>query len=167
MLLAGGALTVCIWGLFLSIVLGILIYLNIHLLYYLIKRNKLAKDHIRMVKLETERKFNKIATLPPDELDAYLSKIFAMTVARAFDTDVSDKDPDVASKLYFKTSERLVNYLGPETIDAIEYYYGKEYIIRWCEMHYMYLTRNGTIAKLIKTGTSVVKAETENGLTEE
>ena len=74
MLLAGGALTVCIWGLFLSIVLGILIYLNIQLLYYLIKRNKLAKDHIRMVKLETERKFNKIATLPPDELDAYLSK---------------------------------------------------------------------------------------------
>lgn len=167
MLLAGGALTVCIWGLFLSIVLGILIYLNIQLLYYLIKRNKLAKDHIRMVKLETERKFNKIATMSPDELDAYLSKIFAMTVARAFDTDVSDKDPDVASKLYFKTSERLVNYLGPETIDAIEYYYGKEYIIRWCEMHYMYLTRNGTIAKIIKTGTSALKAEIENGSADE
>lgn len=161
LLISGGITILCIWTAILLVILGTLIYANIKLFYYLVQRNKLAKAHILMVKTETERKYNKIATMPPNDLEAYLSKIFAISVARASDTDVSDNDPDAASKLFFKTSERLINYLGPETVEAIEYYYGKDYIIRWCEMNYMNLTRNGVLAKIIKTGATTANPEIE------
>lgn len=148
------AVTVLFWGLIvLVLAVGILVA-NVKLFWYLIERNKLAKAHVMMVKQKTELKYNKIATMDPSELDDYLIKLFSMQIQITTDADISENDPNAEGKLYFKTAERIIRYLGPETVEAIEFYYGANYIVRWCEMHYMYLNKNNRLLDLIKTKNS-------------
>lgn len=156
MLYIGGVITMCIWALILVVILIGLIAANIKLLYFLIARNKLAKAHVQMVKQQTELRYNRIATMKPEELEAYLSTIFAKMVSLAYDADVSDKDPDIAGKLFFKSTERMITYLGSETIDAIEFYYGKDYVFRWCQLNYTYLSKSGVVQKILKEGTKAI-----------
>ena len=139
-----------IWALLILILsLGFLVA-NIKLFWYLIQRNKLAKDHIKMVKRSTEVKYNKFAMMAPSELDQYLLKLFSMYIQISADNDVSDRDHNATEKLYFNVATRIITYLGPDTVSAIEYFYGDNYIMRWCELQFIYLNRNNKLITMIE-----------------
>lgn len=140
-----------IWSMIILCLLIGLIYWNIKLFRLLIARNKLAQEHIKMVKKNTEMQYNKIAALSPSDLDAYLIKMFSMCIMISSDTDVSERDPEARDKLYAYTATRMLKYLGNDTVDAIEYYYGEGFIIRWCEMRYNYLHRNNKLGAIISS----------------
>lgn len=110
---------------------------------------KKSKKLAEVISKKTQNSFNKIATLSVNELNDYLNSVFSQMIALSVDKDISSKDPNNAIILYAKSLEATILYLGPETIRAIEYYYGAGFIERWCESRYFIMERNGTLAKAL------------------
>lgn len=109
------------------------------------------KTMLQMKKLDkdVQNKYNRIALLSIGEFDNYMTKVFSMCMELASAESISDKDPDAAVKLYARTLERVITYLGPETIRALDYFYGKDYLVRWCELRYNMLNSRRYLPKII------------------
>lgn len=110
---------------------------------------KQTKDKVKKITEYTKNSNNKIGTLPIQELSQYLTQVFSLSIEIALAKDISDKDPNNAVVLYSKALERMLIYLGSDTIRAIEFYYGKGFVIRWCEANYMHLENTGHLATLM------------------
>lgn len=111
---------------------------------------KAAKEEAEAIRIRTEEKYNKYASMPIEELDGVLMTLFACHLETASLTDVSENDPGAALSLYSVASENLLEYLGQETVDAIDYYYGKNYIVRWCELRYQLLENHGIVSRAVR-----------------
>jgi hypothetical protein len=142
-------LSLLIFAVTLCIAAGSVFLLCCKLVILLVQRNKLMKKQIQLTKKNVERKYNKIATMDVNELDTYLTGILSICIQIAYDADISEKDPDAEEKLYFSVLQRLQIYLGNDTVQAIEYFYGPQYLSRWVQLRYTYLSKTGALAKLI------------------
>lgn len=114
------------------------------------KKRKEADEYAARIKKQTDEKYNKYISLTPSELDARLAVLFSSMLEICSVTSVSEKDPSRAEILYVKATERLLLYLGNESIEAIESYYGKGYIVRWCELQYQLLENHGDLSKILE-----------------
>lgn len=142
-------LSMVIWLVGLMVLAGSVLMICIKLAYLLIQRNKQAKLQSAQTKKRIEEKYNKIASLSPSEFDSYMTGLLSMMIQIVNDADISDRDPDAENKLYFHVLERLMVYLGTDTIQAIEYFYGKNYLTRWIQLRYTYLYKTTALQKLI------------------
>ena len=136
--------------LFIGVVFFILLCgLNIKLFYHLIQLNIDAREHVKMIKERTAKQYNKFIGLSPDELDQFLAKIYSFELELAAVSNISEKDPSAEEKVYETAKEAVLDYLGSETISAIDYYYGTGYVIRWCELRFRYLENTGILKQII------------------
>ena len=149
----------CIWICILLISLIMLIGANIKLLYNLIDLNKKSKKFAKMVVERTKNKVSKIGSLSPTELDEYLSKLYSGFLITSTDISISEKDPYADGKLYAISVQAMLDFLGPETLNAIDYYYGKGYVIRWCEFRYKWLDNQGLLTQIINKTAKVESVE--------
>lgn len=145
-----GGLTLAIfWLIIVTTILASLCIQVVKLIYHLISLNKQAKQHLLDVKKRTEEKYNKYIALTPAEFDERLIKIFSTQLELCAVSDVSEKDPDATGVLYAHALEGVMRFIGTRSIDAIDYYYGTDYISRWCEVHYRILENRGILSKVI------------------
>ena len=149
----------CIWICLLLIALILLIGANIKLAYNLIDLNKKAKKFAEMVVKRTQNKVSKIGSLSPTELDEYLSKLYSGFLITVTEISISEKDPYADGKLYAASVQAMLDFLGPETLRAIEYYYGEGYVIRWCEFRYKWLDNQGLLTQIINKSAKIESVE--------
>ena len=147
--MVGGMVLSILWLVTLCVILAFLCGQVVRLIYHLIKLNQQAKQHMLDVKNRTEEKYNKYISLTPQELDDRLINIFALQLELSAVSDISEKDPDAPGLLYGHALEGMMRFIGNHSIDAIDYYYGEDYISKWCEMHYRILENRGVLSKII------------------
>lgn len=119
---------------------------------FMIKAHKYATMQEKVTKLvekRTREKYNAIATLPPKEFGEFLTTMFAKMLEIKSASQVSDADPKADERLYIEATGALIEFLGPETIDAIDYYYGADFIYRWTRNSYALLSKRGITTKII------------------
>lgn len=155
--------TLTLWLLAILVLMILLTTLEFRLVRWQLRQAKKLKKQASITKKEIERDYNKIATMSPEDLDNYLTRIMSMIIQITITTDIADNDPDAAAILYGHLALNIENYLGPETVEAIEYFYGKDYITRWCELTYNYLDSKGDLASIVKKAQSaMLQAETKD-----
>ena len=127
--------------------------------------NAEAEKMVKAAELRIQRQYNRIATMPYGEFNDYIIASFAKSLEIVSYQDISKLDPDGAVTLYALAVEQMLKYIGDETIEAIEYYYGKEYITRWTLLAYQLLEKRGIITAVISQkqmkAESIIKSLTE------
>lgn len=144
-----GVLTVYIWAIILLLI-GIGVVL-VGVAYWLKARRILedAKKSAERVEKRTNMKFNRIATMSMAELNQYLADVYSIALELSAVSFVSENDPKHTETLYACSVAAVHTYLGEETIAAIEYYYGRGFVIKWCEQHYRLLENRQVILRVI------------------
>lgn len=104
---------------------------------------------VKLVEKRTREKYNAIATLPPKEFGDFLAVMFAKMLEIKSASQVSEADPKADELLYTEATGALIEFLGQETVDAIDYYYGANYIYRWTKSSYALLHKRGLTVKII------------------
>ena len=51
--------------------------------------------------------------------------------------------------VYAYAIKSLITYIGKTTEESINFFYGKDYIYRWCELRYNLMSQTGALSKLI------------------
>ena len=97
---------------------------------------KMQEELVKKVEIRTKKEYNKIALMSPKDLNTYLTQTFAKMLEVESQAHISEKDFEATTKLFAYSLAALVDFLGPETIDAIDYYYGKDYVQRWAQYSY-------------------------------
>lgn len=114
------------------------------------KENKKKMDkNLKILDQKVKDKYNRIALLSIPEFDSYMTKVFSISLELASQESVSEKDPNAAITLYAKTLEKVRIYLGDEMVHAIDYFYGKDYWIRWCEYRFNLLNTRKYLPSII------------------
>ena len=108
-------------------------------------KTKVTCEHIKQ---NTKYSMNKIAGMTPSDLEAYLTKIFSLTLELASAEFISERDPNGRKNLYKTALAQFIQYLG-DSYDAIEYYYGEGYVINWFSLQYRLLDYHGEIDKIV------------------
>lgn len=145
------ALTVTffVWGLGLMFV-GILAAIAGVKFMFISRRLKdKAELVVKSVENRTKMQYNRIATMSPSELHSYLTVIYSRCLILAADVNVSERDPDGVPLLYTAAVSALLEYLGNDTVAAINYYYGDGYVIRWAKEAYRTVEYEGLVADII------------------
>lgn len=144
-----GSITLFVWaGIFLIMDIVVFVYA----IRFLLSAQKTKEDVEKMAKvaeIRLQRQYNKIATLPYDEFNSYMIATFSKAMEVVANREISKSDPDGDVSLYALATAEMVKYIGPETIEAIEYYYGKDYITRWSLLSYEMLEKRGIIKAII------------------
>lgn len=138
-----------IWICALLLILILLSWGAVKIFLSMIDMKKKLKKYVQLIKERTNMQYNKYIALSPQDLNSLLCTIFAAQLELSSTTQISELDPDRAAKLYLHATEGMIAYIGKESIDAINYYYGKDYIFRWCEMKYRLLENHGVIKRVI------------------
>lgn len=150
-------ITMMIWG---CIALAIGISSAVYGVRFLRAQRKLKRDMetaAKLADLQLRMRYNRIAMLEPKEFHQYLAGMFSRCMEIVTDRDISKKDPDGGIALFTLAAAELIEYLGPETMEAIDYYYGKNYIMRWSKNAYALLDKRGVIGAAIQNKT--IRAE--------
>ena len=100
------------------------------------KYKKMQEELVKKIEIRTKKEYNKIALMSPKDLNTYLTQTFAKMLEVESQARVSEKDFEATTKLFAYSLVALMDFLGPETIDAIDYYYGKDYVQRWAQYSY-------------------------------
>ena len=116
---------------------------------YYEKRVKEADTYAAKVKQQTDLQYKKLISLTPRELDEYLGLLFGYFLELNSEARVSEKDPDANVKLYANTLSSMLEYVGDETIQALDYYYGDSYVEKWCQLRFMLLENRRIASKII------------------
>lgn len=139
-------------------ILGIALYITggKFLIYTRMIKKKML-NQVKKIDLDTQTKHNKIAAMTMQELDQYLSMIYAHILLLSSDQEISERDPSSVLKLYGISLESMITYIGDRNIEILDYYYGKNMLIKWCELKYKTLEHFGIIPKIVdKTATEAV-----------
>lgn len=152
---------VLIWCIVALVILIVSCYWGIRFMLYRKSLLKKAHDDYEKVKESTQNKFNKVATLSPRELNIYLSKLYSIALILQSVTDISEKDTMSAEKLLASSIAKMLSDLRPETVSAIDYYYGNDYVITWCASQYRYLENLGILSAIIAKNCTVDRVYTE------
>lgn len=142
-------LTLIIWGVVLLVIGGVVITFGVK---FFLAAKQYKEDMEKSAEIADKRLrkgYNRIATMEVEKLHSYLSTIFTRCLEITIDKDISKKDPDAVVALMPLAEEQMMLYLGDETIEAIEYYYGLNYIHRWVELSYRILEKRGIISSWI------------------
>lgn len=134
-------------------------------LCFLEHARQIKKKAIKMAKLvdkHTQNKVNRVISLPVNEFENYLFRVYSSMLEITSAKDVSDKDPNAITILYAKSLEAMIAYLGNETTEAIDYYYGKDYLYRWCELRFKLLENRGALPNIISKRVYADSIETES-----
>lgn len=145
----GGLIIGYIW---LGILFVVLVGLNYCSVKFLLQTKRMKADAIKALQRNEKKlqdKYNQIASLSPTELEKYLANIFAKFLELNSAAYVSDNDHEAREKLYARSTADVLAYLGTETVDAINYRYGNDYIYRWCEATYKLLENRGMLMSII------------------
>lgn len=145
-----------VFGIFL-LILGIAAYITG--IRFLIHCRNMKLDMLKKLEKfdkQVKRNYNKIAALSVFELDNYLGQIYSICLDLAAAEAVSNKDPNAAVILYAKSLEKIQLYLGEDTITALDYFYGKDYLIHWCETRYSLLNTKKVLNGIIERTQSTV-----------
>lgn len=120
------------------------------------KRKEIYKDKIKEaetyvadVKKRTDMQYKKLIQLSPKDLDEYLGLIFSYYLELNSESRVSEKDPAVVTKLYATILNSMLEYLGDDVVEALDYYYGEEFVEKWCQLRYLILENRRTLSKVI------------------
>jgi len=123
---------------------------------YAIKFLRAARENKKktelVVKLTEERvrkEYNRIALLDYDKLNRVLSVMFSRYLILSSDANVSEKDPNAYQQLYASALAKMIEYLGPETMKALDYHYGDNYVIRWAESAFRSLEFDGVVSNIV------------------
>lgn len=127
----------------------VLDYLLLRLLIGIINIKKVINKYALMQKMKIDQSLNKYISLSPEELNNILIDIFSYQLEVVSASDVSESDPNASIILYTRAVEKMILFLGTDSVKAIEQYYGTNYVIQWCEMMYKILENRGLIAKII------------------
>lgn len=100
------------------------------------------------MKTDIKCSVNKIASLSPTDLEAYLTKIFGLVLELTSAEYISERDPQGRKNLYKTSLAQFIYYLG-DSYDGIEFYYGTGYVINWFSLHYRLLDLHGEIDKIV------------------
>lgn len=126
-----------------------LVYVTYRACKSAIAAKKAAEAYAKKIKTQTDMQYNKYAGLSFSELEAVLQSIYSEQLSIVSAQLVSTNDPNARDVLYAKSLEAMLAYLGPETLDALDYYYGKNFITRWCETKYFLLENDAVISSVI------------------
>jgi len=138
------------WGVLLLVAAGLLAYLAFRFFIKARRYAKMQEDLVKVVEKRVREKHNAIATLPPKEFGEFLTTAFAKMLELKCSSQISEVDHEAEEKLYSEALAALYKYLGEETVAAIDYYYGKDYIYRWGENAYALLSKRGITQQIIK-----------------
>jgi len=152
---------VLIWMIPVLALMIVLARLEFQLVRWQINQAKKLKNQAAVTKKKIEMEYNKIATMSPKDLDEYLTRIMSMIIQITITTDIAENDPDAAAILYGNLAIGIEKHLGPETVEAIEYFYGKDYITRWCELTYNFLDSGGELATMVRRAKNAVMQSNE------
>lgn len=140
--------TIQLW--LISLVCIGLAYLLIQGIVYVKKRYKEIDNYRNTVQHAVQIEYNKIATMKPEDLDIWLDKIFTSCIKMSIAAHYTPKDPINGETVYAYALADMVNYIGPTTEEAINFFYGTDYIYRWCELQYKLMDQTGALSKLIE-----------------
>ena len=102
------------------------------------------------MKKRTDMQYKKLISLTPSQLDEYLGMIFGYFLELESVTKISEQDPDGATKLYAGVLKRMFDYIGTDTVEALDYYYGTGFLERWCEVRYSLLENRRILSPILK-----------------
>ena len=148
-----GLVIVWAWSIGALVVTVLCAYCAIRFLIKAHKYSIVQENLVKLVEKRTREKYNAIATLPQQEFGNFLAISFAKMLELKSASQISEVDPEAEEKLYAEATAALIDYLGPDTIDAIDYYYGDDYIHRWAKASYMLLIKRGISKNIIKKET--------------
>ncbi|MCM1294995.1 MAG: hypothetical protein NC311_05590 [Muribaculaceae bacterium] len=148
--MVGALVVLYIWAVIAIVVGGGFAYLAYRYYKKARKYCKMQEDIVKKVELRTKKEYNKIATLPPPELSSYLTVVFSRELIFASDQEISEKQKNAHETLYATALSGVHAFLGEETVAAIEYYYGKEYVDRWCRKAYLALEHDNVASSIIQ-----------------
>ena len=118
------------------------------------------EDQIRKEAQELHQKHeNKITSLPPDQFFLYIANIYSKILELESAAHETTKNPNAGVDLYARTLAALEAYLGDETVEAIEYYYGKNYLGKWSSQCYRLLENRGMLPGIIEGHSSFESIE--------
>lgn len=115
--------------------------------------NKVVNEQAEQIKKYTSMEQNKYASMTLSELEPVLQSLYSQQLSIISAQLISENDPNARDILYAKSLEAMITYLGPETIEALDYYYGKNFITRWCETKYFLLENAAVISEIIDNKT--------------
>lgn len=138
-----------IWGIVL-LILGLAMFV---IGYLYLKKGKMYHDTKRAMLIEAEQRvklqYNKIATMTPNQLTVYLGGIFSRYLELNGELN-SEHDNTILERLFTQTQADLLEYLGQDTVNAIEYYYGSGYIEKWCQLAYFLLEKRKRLSGIVQ-----------------
>lgn len=141
-------LSLLIWGIVIFII-G-MIFLVIGGLYR--KKGKEYHDMQKLLLQESELRvkyqYNKIACLSPKELTDYIGNIFSRYLELVGEQETKN-DPEVIQRMYANALARTLEHIGDETVLAIEYYYGSQFIEKWSELAMLLLEKRRKLGQIM------------------
>lgn len=149
-----GATSMIISGVILLVIGLICCVGGVKFLIIAMENKKKSDKIVKLVERRTRIEYNKVASLSPNDLHRYLSVVFGRCLIFASDSDVAEKDPKAHETLYGAALSMFLEYLGDETIEAIEYHYGKDYLIRWAKASYRALEYENVASGIIEKSQS-------------
>lgn len=114
-----------------------------------IKYHDEQKELLMVAEKRVRDKYNQIALQSPKDLENYVRRVFNECLEMVAYIDISERDPDAVMRLYAEGQLRLMERIGNDTVGAIEYYYGENYIDRTCRMYFQLLEKQNLIHRLI------------------
>ena len=137
-------------------VLGALILVVVGTLYVIAGR-KYCLTQKKLLEVEEKHlkdKLNRIVSMDPMDLQNYIKYQFHRALEVEANARISHNDKDRKERLYFYAMIRVYEHFGTDTVEAMNFYYGKEYLDRICLFHYRFLDETrGLIDKLINGDT--------------
>lgn len=144
-----------------SIFVGFLGYYLVRLIIINKKKYNEIDNYRKSVMNSVQMEYNKIGTMKPEELDTWLDEIFTSCLKLSIAGHYTPKDPINGETVYAYAIKSLITYIGKTTEESINFFYGKDYIYRWCELRYNLMSQTGALSKLID---SIHPAEVEEQL---
>lgn len=98
---------------------------------------------------QAKAQVNQFASLPPNELNQELSRVWTNVITAEIIENISEKDSHGEEELYLRGMQRFLEYFSG-SIDAINIRYGEDYLIKWFDLHFDVMQAEGAIKNLIE-----------------
>ena len=156
--MTGVGIVLLTWGI-VAFVIGVLT-LIIGILY--MRRGKTYHDTKKALLIEAEKRvklqYNKIATLPAKDFMAYLAGIFSRYLE--LDGELgTNLDNMVQERLFANAQADVLHFLGEDTLEAIEYYYGHRFVEKWSNLAYLILEKRRKLGGVVNGETRYEEIE--------
>ena len=107
-----------------------------------------AEDKAKSILLAAKHQTNAYASMGPVELNAELARIFTLVTDVEIKSYISTRDSNAEDELYLRAQTSFLDYLAG-SIDAIDARYGKDFLIKWFDLHFKTLSSEGVIRRMI------------------